>query len=123
MYKDISIEDFTERLNELPDPTGYRLLVAVPEWVEKTRGGILLPDNTRDLEKTASILGLVLKIGPDAYVDSNKFPSGPWCSIGDWVLIRSYSGTRFRVADREYRIINDDTVEATVGHPNAVERA
>jgi len=107
----------------IPAPTGFRILIAVPSIEEKTAGGIIRPDNLRSLEKTASIFGAVVSLGPDAYKNKERFPSGPWCKKGDWVLFRSYSGTRFKVEGHEFRIINDDTVEAVVDDPREVERA
>jgi co-chaperonin GroES (HSP10) len=106
----------------LPVPRGYKLLVAMPQMQEKTSGGIFLPDERKDQEKTASIFGKVLAVGDEAYVDVQKFPSGPWCEEGDWVIFRSYSGTRFKVNDQEYRLINDDTVEGVVSDPSKIER-
>ncbi len=114
---DISAQD------TIPVPTGFRVLIAVPSVEEKTSGGIIRPDNLRTLEKTASIFGAVISLGPDAYKNEERFPSGPWCKEGDWVLFRSYSGTRFKVDDQEFRIINDDTVEAVVDDPRKVQRA
>jgi co-chaperonin GroES (HSP10) len=99
------------------------LLIAIPEIKEKTEGGVYLPDNLKDLEKTASVLGFVLKLGPDAYKDENKFPTGPWCKVGDFVIFRSYSGTRFKLRGKEFRIINDDTVEAVIDDPRGFSRA
>ena len=106
----------------VPVPTGYHILIAVPSIEEKTKGGIIRPDQLRQLEKTASIFGLVLAVGPDAYKDEAKFPSGPWCKVDDWVVFRSYSGTRFIVNGQELRLINDDTVEAVVADPRQIER-
>ena len=107
----------------LPIPKGYKLLIYVPELKKKTAGGILIPEASLDREKTASIVGLVLAKGPDAYGDLDKFKSGPWVEEGDWAMFHSYSGTRFRVAGKEYRLINDDTIEAIVPKPEVVERA
>lgn len=122
MYK---IEDIKDEsiVTKLPEPSGYHLLIAIPEIKEKTEGGVYLPDNLKDLEKTASVLGFVLKLGPDAYKDENKFPTGPWCKVGDFVIFRSYSGTRFKLRGKEFRIINDDTVEAVIDDPRGFSRA
>lgn len=110
-------------MSALPVPTGYRLLVSVPEFKEKTSGGIFIPEETKKLEGTANIVGLVEAMGPDAYRDEKRFPGGPWCKLGDYVIFRSYSGTRLKVDGREFRLINDDTVEGVVDGPDAVERA
>jgi len=107
----------------LPRPVGYRLLVACPGMEEKTEGGIIIAEDYRKKESTASILGYVVEMGDDAYLDEDKFPNGPYCEAGDWVVFRSYSGTRFKVRGQEFRLINDDTVEAVVTDPSGVERA
>ena len=86
-----------ELLEKLPDPTGYRLLIAMAKVSAKSAGGVWLPDERKDREGLASIIGLVLKSGPEAYADKAKFPSGPWCVVGDWVILKSYSGIRFQV--------------------------
>ena len=104
----------------LPHPSGYRLLVALPEPDEKTAGGILKANTTLKQEEVGSITGFVLKIGPDAFQDPSRFPSGPYCKEGDWIMFRSYSGTRFTVSGKEFRLINDDTVEAVVEDPRGI---
>ena len=106
----------------LPAPTGYHVLIELRPSEEK-KGSIIIPDKTRERESTASILGRIVAMGPDSYKDASKFPTGPWCKPGDWVMFRSYSGARFKVGDIEYRITNDDTVEAVVADPSSVERA
>jgi co-chaperonin GroES (HSP10) len=108
---------------KLPEPTGYRILIALPEINEKTEGGVFMPDSLRSAEETASILGFVVKLGPAAYGDASRFPDGPWCKEGDFVLFRSYSGTRFKIYGKEFRIINDDTVEGVVDDPRGYTRA
>jgi len=108
---------------KLPDPSGYRLLVALPEVEETTGGGIYIPEERRDAETVASITGFVLKSGPDAYSDEKRFPNGPWCKEGDWIVMRAYSGTRLNIHGKEFRIINDDSVEAVVEDPRGVSRA
>ena len=107
---------------KLPVPKGYKILVAMPKVEEKTEGGVFLPDELKDLEQTASIAGFVVALGPDAYGDNKRFPSGPWCKEGDFVVFRSYSGTKFSVAGQEFRLINDDTVEAVVDDPRHFKR-
>lgn len=106
----------------LPVPAGYRILIAIPKKDEKI-GSILTPDEWRKREETASIVGCVIRIGPDAYKDQDKYPTGPWCEVGDWVVFRSYSGTRLSVKGQEFRLINDDTVEGVVSDPTAIVRA
>jgi len=107
----------------MPEPTGYRLLVALPEVKEKTEAGVYIPDERRDAETVASIVGFVMKAGPDAYSDTKRFPNGAWCKEGDWVVMRAYSGTRVRIHGQEFRLINDDSVEAVVEDPRGVVRA
>jgi co-chaperonin GroES (HSP10) len=108
---------------KLPEPVGYNLLIAIPKISEKTDGGVYMPDNLKSAEETASIIGFVLKIGKEAYSDPARFPHGPWCKEGDFIIFRSYSGTRFKVMGEEFRIINDDTVEGVVEDPRGYSRA
>jgi chaperonin GroES len=122
MYTANKIED--ENLKaKLPTPVGYKLLIAVPEVSEKTDGGVYMPDSLKKAEETASIIGFVISLGTEAYSDAAKFPDGPWCKEGDFVIFRSYSGTRFKVLGKEFRLINDDTVEAVVEDPRGYSRA
>ena len=111
------------KATELPEPTGYRLLIALPEVEETTEAGLYIPDERRTAETVASIVGFVLKAGPQAYGDETRFPSGPWCKEGDWIVMRAYSGTRIKVHGKEFRIINDDSVEAVIEDPRGVARA
>lgn len=107
---------------KLPEPKGYKVLITPVEVDEKTKGGVFIPDELRSREQTAAILGFVVALGSEAYADENKFPNGPYCKEGDFVIFRSYSGTRFKVAGQEFRLINDDTVEAVVDDPRGYER-
>ncbi len=110
-------------MNNLPTPVGYKILVKMRKAIEeKTKGGLYIPDQTKQDENTASLIAKVLAIGTDAYKDSVKFPTGPWCSVGDHIIVRSYSGTRIKIDGEEYRLINDDTPEAVVPDPDSVER-
>ena len=108
---------------KMPEPTGYKLLIKPLEVKEKTDSGIYMPDALKNAEQTASVIGFVVKAGPDAYKDADKFPNGPYCKEGDFVIFRSYSGTRFKVEKQEFRLINDDTVEAVVDDPRGYTRA
>lgn len=103
-------------------PMGYRILVRIPRLDSKMKSGLYRPDSSRSLEETASCLGEVVAIGETAYQDNEKFPGDPWCQVGDVIMMRAYSGTRFKIDDQEYRLINDDTVEAVVYDPRRVER-
>jgi len=107
---------------QLPKPKGYKILIGLPEVSEKTEGGVFMPDGLRSAEETASIIGFVIDMGGDAYKDHDKFPNGPFCKKGDFVIFRSYSGTRFKIHGKEFRLINDDTVEAVVDDPRGYTR-
>jgi co-chaperonin GroES (HSP10) len=110
-------------MNALPTPIGYKILVKMHKVVEeKTKSGLYLPDQTKQDENTASLIAQVIEIGPDAYKDPVRFPSGPWCAKDDYIILRSYSGTRIKIDGDEYRLINDDTPEAVVPDPGKVER-
>jgi len=122
MYSAQKKEYEEEFKRKLPEPKGYKLLIAIPKVEDKTESGVYMPDNLTKLEQTASIVGLVVEAGPDAYMDQDKFPNGPYCKKGDFVVFRSYSGTRFTVQKEEFRLINDDTVEAVVDDPRGFAR-
>lgn len=107
----------------LPKPTGYQIMIALPEIDEKTEGGIFKPQETMQYEKTAAVVGLVVAMGPDCYKDEKRFPNGPYCEEGDWVVFHAYSGTRIAVFGKEFRLINDDTVKAVVRDPRGIMRA
>ena len=107
----------------IPEPSGYKLLISPLEVKEKTDSGVYMPDSLKSAEQTASVIGFVVKAGPDAYMDKDKFPNGPYCKEGDFVIFRSYSGTRFKIDKQEFRLINDDTVEAVVDDPRGYTRA
>jgi chaperonin GroES len=122
MYADTKNVDETV-LDRLPEPKGYRILIAAAKVEDRTKGGVIIPDERRDAEETASMIGYVLRVGGEAYADPQRFPSGPWCKQGDYIIFRSYSGTRFKVDGKEFRLINDDTVEAVVEDPRGYSRA
>ena len=105
---------------QLPDPKGYKILIALPKPEETTEGGIVKAVQTLHAEEVGSIVGFVLKLGADAYSDLKRFPSGAYCQEGDWILMRSYSGTRILVQGREFRLINDDSIEAVVEDPRGI---
>ena len=108
---------------QLPEPSGYRILIALPNPEEKTEGGIIKAASLVERESVGSICGFVMKLGPDAYADERRFPNGAYCKEGDWIIMRSYSGTRFLVHGKEFRLINDDSVEAVVEDPRGVVKA
>ena len=109
--------------SQLPEPKGWKILVAMPVADEKTEGGILKAASTVRDEELSNICGYVLKMGEECYNDPSRFPSGAWCKQGDWVVFRAYSGTRIKMYGQEFRLINDDTVEAVVDDPTVVVRA
>jgi co-chaperonin GroES (HSP10) len=118
--------DAEEKASALPIPTGYKLLCIVPEVDEKIAGTSL--DLVRDAatmraEEHATTVLWVMAVGPDAYKDTAKFPSGPWCKAGDFVLVRTYTGTRFKVFGKEFRVLNDDQIECVVLDPRGYTRA
>ena len=121
MYTNTPMDEKT--VHKLPDPKGYRILIAIAEVEGKTEGGVYMPDNLKSAESTASIIGYVLKVGSEAYADTDRFPNGAWCKEGDFIIFRSYSGTRFKIGGKEFRLINDDTVEAVVDDPRGYTRA
>ena len=108
----------------IPKPVGYRVLIALPN-VEETFGdsGLIKADQTRREEYILSTVGCVLDMGAEAYSDKERFPTGPWCEVGDYVMFRANTGTRFKVGKQEYRLMNDDSIEAVVDDPRAVSRA
>ena len=110
----------TERL---PQPTGWRVLVMPYQGATKTQGGIYIPDEVRDREAVATVVAYVLKVGPLAYQDPNKFgpKCEPWCKEGAWVCIGRYAGSRFKIDGGEVRIINDDEVIATILEPDDIK--
>lgn len=121
--KSLNDEQAQKAASQLPKPTGYKLLIALPNPEEKTEGGILKASSTLEAEEIGSIVGFVITMGPDAYKSTDRFPSGPYCKEGDWIMMRSYSGTRFKVHGKEFRLINDDSVEAVVEDPRGVAKA
>lgn len=112
-----------EKPTQLPEVKGYRLLCAVPNVEEKYQSGILKSDKTKSLEEHSTVVLFVLKMGDMAYMDNDRFPTGPWCKEGDFVITRAYSGTRIKIHGKEFRILNDDAVEAVVDDPRGYERA
>lgn len=116
-------ENEEELEQQLPIPVGYRLLIAMPE-VEETYGdsGILKSTKEIHYDTILSTIGVVLDMGQQAYADKDRFPTGPWCKVGDYVMFRMNTGTRFKVGGVEYRLMNDDSIEATVNDPRGVTR-
>jgi co-chaperonin GroES (HSP10) len=111
-----------EKATQLPKPSGYRILCAIPEQEKATEGGILKADITLHNEELLTTVLFVVDLGPDCYKDAVKFPTGPWCKKGDFVLIRPNAGSRLVIHGREFRIINDDSVEGVVDDPRGIKR-
>ena len=108
---------------QLPQPCGYNLLIALQQPENQPDGGVFIPDDVSEREGTAAITGMILKMGPDAYQDKKRFPNGPYCKEGDWIIMQAYSGTRIVIHGQELRLINDDTVKAVIQDPRGVKRA
>ena len=111
-----------DKAKQLPDPATFHLLCILPEADEKYDSGLVKADKTIQFEELLSPVLFVLKLGPDAYKDTARFPSGPSCKPGDFVIVRPNSGTRMKIHGREFRIINDDSVEAVVQDPRGISR-
>lgn len=118
-----TVADDGQMATQLPEPKGYRILCAVPEVEEKYSSGILKADTSKRVEENSTVILFVIKMGDMCYGDKERFPTGPWCKEGDFVLTRAYAGTRFKIHGREFRIINDDTVEGIVEDPRGYSRA
>jgi len=112
-----------QKPTQLPEVKGYRILCALPQVDDKFESGIIKADKTKHIEEHSTVVLFVMKLGDTAYADKDRFPTGPWCKEGDFVITRAYSGTRIKIHGREFRIINDDTVEAVVDDPRGYERA
>jgi co-chaperonin GroES (HSP10) len=111
-----------EKAKQLPDPTGYHILVGLPDKEEKFDSGLLKADSTMYTEQILATVFFVIKMGPDCYKDEKRFPNGPWCKEGDFILARPNTGTRLKIHGREFRLINDDVVEAVVDDPRGISR-
>ena len=115
-------EDKSETKEEakLPKPTGWRLLVLPFKMKEKTKGGVILAEDTLERQQVASQVGLVLAMGPQCYKDKERYPEGPWCKVNDWVMFARYAGSRVKIEGGEIRMLNDDEVLATIDSPEDI---
>jgi co-chaperonin GroES (HSP10) len=111
-----------EKATQLPVPVGYKILVALPEAEEKFESGLIKSDETRRIEEVLATVFFVVDLGPDCYTDKERYPTGPWCKKGDFILARPNSGTRLKIHGREFRMINEDTVDAVVQDPRGISR-
>lgn len=116
-------ETDAEKARQIPDPVTYHILCVVPKAEEEYESGLLKAGQTQHYEELLSPVLFVVKMGPDAYADPKRFPSGPSCKVGDFVLVRPNTGTRLKIHGTEMRIINDDSVEAVVQDPRGIKRA
>ena len=116
-------ETAEQKAKQLPDPSGYRILCALPDIENRYDSGIVKADITMQHEELLTTVLFVIKMGPDCYKDTARFPSGPWCKEGDFILVRPHAGTRVKIHGREFRIINDDSVEGVVEDPRGISRA
>ena len=107
-------------LDRLPTPTGYRLLVLPYAGPKKTKGGIILSDQTAETIQMTTVCGLVLKMGNLCYRDKDKFPLGPWCKLHEWIIFSRYAGSRFKIEGGEVRVLNDDEVISTIKNPRDI---
>jgi co-chaperonin GroES (HSP10) len=112
-----------EKARQLPIPSGYRILCAIPEAEEEYESGILKSSDTINFEEKLATVLFVVHLGPDCYKDDKRFPTGPWCKQGDFVIVRPNAGTRLLIHGREFRIVNDDSVESVVQDPRGIKRA
>lgn len=115
-----------EKAKQLPDPMTFHMLCVVPEAMEEyadSEVGLVKADKTMYYEEVLTPVLFVVKLGPDCYKDKTRFPNGPSCKVGDFVIVRPNSGTRLKIHGREFRIINDDSVEAVVEDPRGITRA
>ena len=113
-------ENIQDQISQLPMPSGWRLLVLPFTPKEKTKGGILIAQESLDKLRVATNCGYVLKMGPLAYADREKFTTGPWCKKGDWVIFARYAGSRLPIEGGEVRLLNDDEVLGTIKDPESV---
>lgn len=116
-------ETAEEKAKQLPEPSGYRILCAIPDIENKFDSGLVKAEVTVHNEELLTTVLFVAKMGPDCYKDKERFPSGPWCKVGDFVLVRPHAGSRLKIHGREFRIINDDSVEGVVEDPRGISRA
>ena len=112
-----------EKARQLPKPSGYRILCAIPNVDKEFESGLLKADTTIDYEEKLATVLFVVDLGPDCYQDKTRFPNGAWCKKGDFVIVRPNSGTRLSIHGKEFRFINDDSVEAVVADPRGIKRS
>ena len=110
----------TKQEPKLPKPTGWRLLVLPFKMKEKTKGGVILAEDTLERQQVASQVGLVMAMGPQCYKDKERYLEGPWCKEKDWIMFARYAGSRIKIEGGEMRLLNDDEVLATIDSPEDI---
>jgi co-chaperonin GroES (HSP10) len=121
---DETLSTADRQAKQLPEPTWYKLLCMVPKIEDKFGDSMIIKsEDTVRVEEQTTVVLFVAKVGPDAYADKTRFPSGPWCKVGDFIVTRAYSGTRVKIHGTEWRIINDDSVDGVVEDPRGIGRA
>ena len=113
-------KEITHESQKLPQPTGWRMIVLPFKMDEKTQGGVLMTEGALERQQVASQCGNVLAVGPHAYKDKDRFPGGPWCKVGDWIMFARYAGSRIKIEGGEVRLLNDDEVLATIKNPEDI---
>ena len=113
-------KEVTNEKDKLPQPTGWRLIVLPFKMDEKTKGGIIMNESTLEKQQVASQCGNVLAMGPQCYTDKERYPEGPWCKVGDWVIFARYAGSRIQIEGGEIRLLNEDEILATVKDPEDI---
>ena len=111
---------YKEESAKLPQPTGWRILVLPFKGKKKSIGGVYFSDEQVERQQLATVCGNILAMGPDCYKDKDKFPRGPWCKKGDWVIFARYAGSRFKIEGGEVRLLNDDEIIATIKDPEDI---
>ena len=111
-----------EKAKQIPDPATYHLLCMLPEAKEEYEGGLIKASQTMHYEELLSPVLFVAKMGPDAFKDEKRFPSGPSCKVGDFIIVRPNTGTRMKIHGTEWRLLNDDAVEAVIQDPRGIQR-
>ena len=113
-------KEVTNEKAKLPQPTGWRLIVLPFKMDERTKGGIIMNENTLERQQVASQCGNVLAMGPQCYKDKERYPEGPWCKVGDWVIFARYAGSRIQIEGGEIRLLNEDEILATIKDPKDI---
>ncbi len=113
-------KEVTNEKDKLPQPTGWRLIVLPFKMDEKTKGGIIMNETTLEKQQVASQCGNVLAMGPQCYKDKERYPEGPWCKVGDWVIFARYAGSRIQIEGGEIRLLNEDEILATIKNPEDI---